>query len=146
MDRERELLNKICNKSKDERILELEVKVIDLKLKFLDEFGRSPYAYDRVCETKQIQAKEIALLKLEIKNFLKDLKYLLVCGSRVVNFENSLIRVCDTTLLLEIYNNYLDIFGLINNEIFKDILIVGKKGYSKALLHCMESFPDFLYK
>lgn len=146
MDRERELLNKICNKSKDERILELEVKVKDLKLKFLDEFGRSPYVYDRVCETKQIQAKEIALLKLEIKNFLKDLKNLLVCGSRVVNFENSLIRVCDTTLLLEIYNNYLDIFGLTNNEIFKDILIVGKKGYSKALLHCMESFPDFLYK
>ena len=136
MNREREILNKICDKSKDKKIVLLENKVDELRLKFFEENKRSPYAYDRVCETKKMQAKEIAFLKYQIKNLLKEMKRLLIFGSRVLKIDGRLIQASDFAILLEIYNKYLKIFGF-KNEIVLSEMVKEMNGIVdlKALLH-----------
>ena len=122
MDREREILNKICDKSKDEKIVVLENNVHELRLKFLEENGRSPYAYDRVCETKKMQAKEIGFLKCQIKNLLKEMKQVLIFGSRILENNERLVKAVDFTILSEIYMKYLKIFGVSNEIVVREIV------------------------
>ena len=135
MDREHEILNKICDKSKDEKIVVLENKVYELRLKFLEN-GRSPYVYDRFCETKKMQAEEIAFLKYQIKNLLKEMKLVLIFGSRILKNNERLVKAVDFTILSEIYMKYLKIFGVSNEIVVREMVREMEDRVDlKALLH-----------
>lgn len=67
----------------------------------------------------------------QIKNLMKDLKTLLVFGSKLISQDDRLFMVSDYYMLLNIYNNYLKIFGLSNIDTFNDVLIDLKKKYEE---------------
>ncbi len=118
-----------CNETfKSENILYNtdELSEIYSKLSKIYAINRS---VDLVKEVNDVYYETV--LKFQVKSLMKDLKTLLVFGSKLISQEDRLFKASDYNMLLNIYNNYLKIFGLSNIDIFNDVLIDLKKKYEE---------------